>query len=165
MTTKIRLGVSSCLLGEEVRYDGGHKRHVHVADVLAGQFTLVPLCPETECGMPVPRDPMRLAGDPAAPRLVVISSGEDVTEQMAGWIRQRLRQLDRERLGGFVLKSRSPSCGLEVDVYDDDGVPVATGAGLFARALMERMPVTDEASLDDPTSRERFLRRVLGATE
>lgn len=159
MSMKIRIGVSACLMGQAVRYDGAHKRHDYLADVLAREVELVPVCPEVECGMTVPRDPMRLVGDADAPRLVVIASGEDVTEQMTGWIPGRVRELEQERLCGFVLKSRSPSCGLRVAVHDDDGAVVAKGAGLFARAVMERVPVVDEVGLDQPAIRDAFLRR------
>src|SRR5512143_1734368 len=105
----IKLGISSCLLGENVRYDGGHKLDHYLRDTL-GQFVeWVPVCPEVECGLPVPREAMRLVGDPDAPRLVTRKTGIDHTERMTKWAGRKLAQLERQNLCGFVFKARSPS--------------------------------------------------------
>ena len=163
MTQNIKIGVSSCLLGEAVRYDGGHKRSRYLTDTLSAFFSFVPVCPEVECGLPVPREAMRLEGDPAAPRLMTIRSRNDLTEQMQAFCRRRVDELEQEQLCGFVFKKNSPSSGLfRVKVYQQ-GVPARTGRGLFARAVTERfplLPVVEEERLNDPQLRENFLERV-----
>ncbi len=164
---RVRLGVSACLLGQPVRYDGQHKLDTYLRDVLGAWVEFVPVCPEVECGFPVPRPPFRLVGDPADPRMVVISTGEDVTERMLAWARRRVRELEAERLSGFVFKSKSPSSGMErVRVYGPSGTPVKKGVGLFARVFMEHfpdLPVEDEGRLNDPELRENFIERVFAA--
>jgi len=162
--TKPRLGISTCLLGEKVRYDGGGKRDRFLTDTF-GQFVeWVPVCPEVECGLPVPREAMHLTGDPEAPRLVTIRSGIDHTARMKKWARKRVRELAGEDLAGYVFKSRSPSSGMErVKVYDENGTPAGTGVGLWARAFMDHfplLPVEDEGRLHDPVLRENFIERV-----
>jgi len=161
----IAVGVSSCLLGERVRYDGGHKLHRAVTDTLGRLFRFVPVCPETGCGMPTPREPMQLEGDPDAPRLVTRHSRIDLTDRMLAWCRMRVKELEGEALCGFILKKGSPSCGLcRVEVYGDDGA-VGYGRGLFAAAVAEHfplLPVEEEGPLDDPARREEFIRRVVG---
>lgn len=164
MDTKIRLGVSACLLGQNVRFDGGHKLDRFLTETL-GQFVeYVPVCPEVECGLGVPREAMRLVGDSAAPRLVTTRTGVDHTERMASWARRRVAELEAEGLCGFIFKSNSPSSGMErVRVYDRNGVPSKTGVGLFARAFMEHfplLPVEDEGRLHDMRLRENFIERV-----
>lgn len=159
-----RVGVSSCLLGNEVRYSGGHSRDSFLTDTL-GQFVdWVPVCPEVECGLPVPREPMRLVGDADAPRLVTVRSGVDHTRRLTSWARRRVRELEGEDLVGFVFKSRSPSSGMErVKIYDERGRLRGKGAGLFARAFMRRfplIPVEDEDRLRDPDLRENFVERI-----
>ena len=109
---KIRLGVSACLLGERVRYDGGHKRDVFLADTLGSFVEWVPVCPEVEIGLGVPRPTLRLVGDEAAPRLVVEKTGEDLSRRMRSWAEARVTELERLGLDGYVLKRGSPSCGL-----------------------------------------------------
>jgi uncharacterized protein YbgA (DUF1722 family)/uncharacterized protein YbbK (DUF523 family) len=162
---KIRVGVSACLLGHEVRYDGGHKRDGYVADTLGRFFELVPVCPEHELGLGVPREAMRLVGDAAAPRLVTQKSGIDHTEPMLSWSRKRAGELAGEGLSGFIFKSRSPSSGMaRVKVYPaGSGVAARSGVGLFARIFMERfplLPVEEEGRLNDPALRENFIERV-----
>ena len=164
MDTKIRLGISACLLGHNVRYDGGHQLDRFLRDTL-GQFVeYVPVCPEVECGLPVPREAMRLVGDSARPRLVTVRTGRDLTERMETWARARLEALAREDLCGFVFKSGSPSSGMErVRVYDASGMPSKTGRGVFARMFIERfplLPVEDEGRLHDPALRENFIERL-----
>jgi len=139
---KIRLGVSACLLGQRVRFDGGHKLDRFITETL-GQFVdYVPVCPEVECGLPVPRETMHLVGDPAAPRLVTIRTNVDHTERMVAWARTRVAELEGEGLAGFILKARSPSCGIaDAEVCPADGAPGVPGDGLFTRILRERCPL------------------------
>jgi uncharacterized protein YbgA (DUF1722 family)/uncharacterized protein YbbK (DUF523 family) len=164
---KIRLGVSSCLLGEEVRYDGGHKRDAFLTDVLGPFVEWVPVCPEVEIGLGVPRPPIRLVGDPTAPRLVVEKTGEDLTSRMRRWAGGRLGELAALGLHGYVLKRGSPSCGLvRVRVYGEDGSPGRVGRGLFAAALTDALPllpVEEEGRLTDAGIRESFIERVFAA--
>jgi uncharacterized protein YbgA (DUF1722 family)/uncharacterized protein YbbK (DUF523 family) len=161
---KIRLGISSCLLGEAVRYDGGHKRDAFLAETLGPFVEWVPVCPEVELGLGVPRDTLRLVGEARAPRLVVERTGEDLTARMQRFARGRLDALAALDLDGYVLKRASPSCGLfRVRVYGREGVPGAAGGGLFASALVERfpaLPVEEEGRLNDPAIRENFIERV-----
>lgn len=162
---KIKLGVSTCLLGEKVRYDGGHKLNRYVRDTLGRHFEYFPVCPEVECGLPVPREALRLVGDPASPRLVTNKTGFDFTEQMQDWGRRRLAALEQEDLCGYIFKSRSPSSGMErIKVYrEKDGMPVNDGVGIWARMFMEHfpfLPVEDEGRLNDPLLREHFIERV-----
>jgi len=164
MTDKPSLGISSCLLGNNVRYDGGHKRDRYLADTLGGHVRWVPVCPEVECGLGVPRESMRLVGDPASPRLVTVRSGNDLTERMETWAARRSAELEREELCGFVFKSRSPSSGLRgIKVYDEKRNPNRRAQGVFARAFTQKfpnLPVEDEGRLNDPGLRESFIERV-----
>lgn len=161
---RIPLGISSCLLGANVRYDGGHKLDRYLHDVLGRFVRWVPVCPEVECGLGVPRESMRLVGDPAAPRLLTTRSGVDLTARMEAWARKRAADLDAEDLRGYVFKSNSPSSGLRsVKVYDEKGNPSRRGVGIFARAFTERfplLPVEDEGRLNDAGIRENFIERV-----
>ena len=139
--TAVRIGVSACLLGQRVRFDGGHKHTPFITDTLGKLFTLVGVCPEVGCGLSTPREAMRLEGDPAAPRLVVISTGEDLTEQMLAYCREKVVELEKEDLCGFIFKKNSPSSGLSnVTVYDG-GIPAGFGRGLFADAVVQRFPL------------------------
>jgi len=160
----LRLGISACLLGHEVRYDGGHKRDPFLAETLGRFVEWVPVCPEVELGLGVPREPIRLEGDPAAPRLVAASSRRDLTRAMTRLARARAAELARLDLVGYVFKKDSPSCGMErVRVHGEGGRPLRRGTGLFARALMERLPllpVEDEGRLHDAALRARFIERV-----
>jgi uncharacterized protein YbbK (DUF523 family) len=166
MTGPSKIGVSSCLLGAQVRYDGGHKHDTWITNALGRIFTLVPVCPEVECGLPVPRPAMRLEGDPTAPRMVVIAAGADLTERMNDWCREKIAELEQMGLSGFILKERSPSCGLwQVPVFA--GEKVGRGSGLFAQALRARLPllpVEEPERLTDPAVRERFIERVSAYT-
>lgn len=158
------LGVSSCLLGNPVRYDGGHKRDRYLTDVL-GRFTRwVPVCPEAETGLGIPREAMRLEGDPASPRLVTHKSKEDITPRMVDWALPRLEELESEDLCGFVFKAKSPSSGMaRIKVFQENGHPVHNGTGIFAGLFMKRfpdLPVEDEGRLNDPNLRENFLDRA-----
>lgn len=163
MDKKIKLGISACLLGERVRFDGGHKLEQYLKDTLGRFVDFVPVCPEAEAGFGIPREPMCLTGDPDSPRLVTIQSGIDHTEKLFNWSLKKLDELESEGLGGFIFKSRSPSCGVgTADVYGVDGASQA-GTGIFAAAFMERfslMPFADEDMLRDPKLREKFMEQV-----
>jgi uncharacterized protein YbbK (DUF523 family) len=159
----ISVGVSSCLLGEQVRYDGGHKHDRTITDCLGRFFRFVPACPETGCGMPTPREAMRLEGDPAAPRLVTHQSRIDLTDQMLAWCRMKVKELEGEDLCGFILKRNSPSCGLFLVEVHNYGKEIKSGSGLFAAAVMGHfplLPVEEEGRLNDPSCREEFIERV-----
>jgi uncharacterized protein YbgA (DUF1722 family)/uncharacterized protein YbbK (DUF523 family) len=160
----IRLGISTCLLGERVRYDGGHKLDRFLVYTL-GQFVeWVPVCPEVEIGLPTPRESLRLVGDSASPRLVAPKSGTDYTDKMKAWAQERLEQLATMGLCGFIFKKNSPSSGLfRVKVYDDHEMPSRTGTGVFAREVMDRfplLPLEEEGRLNDMPLRESFIERV-----
>ncbi len=160
----VRIGVSSCLLGQKVRFDGGHKRDAFLVDTF-GQFVeWVPVCPEAEVGMGIPREPIRLQRAGASVRLLGVKSATDHTEAMARWSARRAEALAREDLDGYILKKDSPSCGMErVKVYDANGAPARTGRGLFAEALIARLPllpVEEEGRLSDPRLRDNFVERV-----
>jgi uncharacterized protein YbgA (DUF1722 family)/uncharacterized protein YbbK (DUF523 family) len=164
MEEKIRLGISSCLLGNKVRYDGGHKLDPFLVNTL-GQFVeYVPVCPEVEAGFPVPREAFRLVGNAEKPRLVTRQSGVDATAQMERWLEKKLPLLERENWCGFIFKSRSPSSGMErVKVYDEKGMAEKKGVGVFAQALMMRLPllpVEEDGRLQDIQLRENFIVRI-----
>jgi uncharacterized protein YbgA (DUF1722 family)/uncharacterized protein YbbK (DUF523 family) len=160
-----KLGVSACLLGERVRYDGQHKRDTFVCDTLGPFVEYVQVCPEVECGLPVPREPMHLAGNPENPKLVTTRTGIDHTERMQSWASQRVRDLEAEGLCGFIFKSKSPSSGMErVKVYHEEkNMLTGRAPGMFARAFMEHfplLPAEEEGRLNDPGLRENFIERI-----
>jgi len=161
---KIRLGISSCLLGERVRFDGGHKLDRFLTETLGRYVDYVPVCPEVEIGLPTPREALRLVGQPDAQRLVFSRSGEDLTERMTAWAEKRVRELEKENLCGFIFKAKSPSSGMErVRLYDRNGVPKKTGVGLFAKVFMVHfplLPVEEEGRLHDPRLRENFIETI-----
>ncbi|MBK9306779.1 MAG: DUF523 and DUF1722 domain-containing protein [Nitrospira sp.] len=163
-TSPLRLGISRCLLGEEVRFDGGHKRDQFLTDVLGRYFEWVPVCPEVEAGLGTPREAMRLVGSPHRPRLMTITSKHDHTEAMETMVEGRLDSLNKLDLSGFVFKRGSPSCGLErVRVYTTQGMPSHSGTGIFAKAFQDEfplIPVEEEGRLCDPSLRENFIERV-----
>src|SRR5262245_19434919 len=160
----LRLGISACLLGEAVRWDGGHKRDAFLTDTLGAWVEWVPVCPEVELGLGVPRETIRLEGRAAAPRLVAAESRRDLTDDMQALAERRVAALGRLGLSGYVLKKDSPSCGMErVRVHGGSGTPARNGVGAFARVLMERLsplPVEEEGRLNDPELRESFIERV-----
>ena len=164
MEDKIKLGISTCLLGEKVRYDGSHQLDHFLTDSLGRYVKWVSVCPEVECGLPVPREAMRLVGTPESPRLVTARTGIDHTKGMISWAQIRLSQLEKEDLCGFVFKSRSPSSGMRgVKVYSSSGIPINKGIGIFAAAFMHQfplMPVEDDGRMHDPVLRENFIERV-----
>jgi len=161
---KIRIGVSACLLGQNVRYDGGHQRDRYITDTLGRWFEWVPVCPEVEYGLPIPREAMRLVGNPETPRLVTIRTRIDHTDGMLSWADKRLEALAVEDLCGFIFKSRSPSSGMAaVKVYPETGMAVKKGVGIFAGAFMRRfplLPVEEDGRLNDPVLRENFIERI-----
>jgi uncharacterized protein YbgA (DUF1722 family)/uncharacterized protein YbbK (DUF523 family) len=159
-----RIGVSACLLGDEVRFDGGHKRDLFLTDVLGPHVEWVRVCPEVEVGMSTPRETLRLVrGTDGGVRMLTTRTNIDYTDSMRAWARSRLHDLASESLSGYVLKKDSPSCGMErVKVYGGP-VPERTGRGLFADALLSRfpnLPVEEEGRLSDPRLRENFIERV-----
>jgi uncharacterized protein YbgA (DUF1722 family)/uncharacterized protein YbbK (DUF523 family) len=160
----IRIGISSCLLGEAVRFDGGHKRDPFLTDTFGRFVEWVPICPEVECGLGTPREAMRLVRREKDVRLLTVKTAVDLTDGMESYARQRLTQLASEDLCGYVLKKDSPSCGLErVKIYDAHSVPTRSGRGVFATGLVERfpdLPVEEEGRLSDPRLRENFVERV-----
>ncbi len=160
---EIRIGISSCLLGQRVRYDGGHKRDPMATVLLAPFVTFVPVCPEVELGLGTPREPIRLVRRDGRVRLVATRSGRDHTQAMRRFAGARLRELERLDLSGYLLKKGSPSCGMERVLVWGEGGRANTGRGLFALALLERMPllpVEEEGRLHDDALRENFLERV-----
>jgi uncharacterized protein YbgA (DUF1722 family)/uncharacterized protein YbbK (DUF523 family) len=164
LATKPRLGISACLLGQKVRYDGGHKRDYFLTEIFAPFVDWVPVCPELEIGMGVPREPVRLVGHAREPRLVAERSGKDWSAEMRRFGARRAEELKRLALSGYLLKKASPSCGMErVRVYSQTGRAAREGRGLFAAALMDAlplMPVEEEGRLNDPALRENFIERV-----
>jgi uncharacterized protein YbgA (DUF1722 family)/uncharacterized protein YbbK (DUF523 family) len=160
---KIKLGVSSCLLGEKTRYDGAQKKDPYITATLGCYFTLIPVCPEVGSGMPVPREPMRLEGDVAAPRLLTKGTKIERTRELLAFCRKSIKELEGEGLSGFILKKNSPSCGISrVKVYDGAGRG-RSGSGLYAAAVSRHfplLPLVDEAGLQDPDVRGNFIERV-----
>jgi len=161
---KITIGVSSCLLGNEVRYDGGHKHDRYITETLGRYLSFVPVCPEVECGLPIPREAMRLVGEVDSPQLVTNKTGVDHTDRMLTWARKKVVELEKENLCGFIFKNRSPSSGMErVKVYDGNNVPRAVGVGIFARAFKDHfplLPTEEEGRLHDPLLRENFIEQL-----
>lgn len=166
MVSKPRIGISSCLLGIKVRHDGGHKHDVLITQTLGRHVEWVPVCPEFEVGMGVPREAVRLVGSPANPKMIADKSGKDWTLEMQSYANKRVRKLKDMDLSGYILKKDSPSCGMErVRIYGPKGVPYRQGRGLFAQALMTKLPllpVEEEGRLYDPGLRENFIERVFG---
>jgi len=164
MENTFKIGVSACLLGQKVRYDGGHKLDRFITDTLGQYVSFVPVCPEAECGLGIPRESMHLEGEVQAPRLVTTKTKKDVTDQMLQWAKGRLKELQKENLCGFIFKSKSPSSGMErVNVFNEKGMPVKKGSGLFAAAFMRHfplIPVEDNGRLHDPKIRENFIERI-----
>jgi uncharacterized protein YbgA (DUF1722 family)/uncharacterized protein YbbK (DUF523 family) len=162
----IRIGISSCLLGEAVRFDGGHKRNPFLTETLGRFVEWLPVCPEVECGLGTPRESMRLVRDEKGVRLLTVRTKRDLTEQLESYASARVEQLAGDELCGYVVKKDSPSCGLaRVKVYDGHAMPTRNGRGLFTVRLLERfpaLPVEEEGRLSDPDLRENFVERVFG---
>ena len=159
----IRIGVSSCVIGEEVRWNGGHSRQRYLTDMLGPFVEYVPVCPEVEVGMGVPRPTVRLVRDGETIRMIDPKNEVDWTSSMNRLSRTRASDLAGEDLSGFVLKKGSPTCGVyRVRVYTDTGVD-RNGRGLFADALIQRLPnlpVEEEGRLNDARIRENFVERI-----
>lgn len=158
--------ISRCLLGQKVRYDGRNALAPWITQEMGGLFKWVPVCPESECGLPIPREPIRLEGDAHSPRLVDIKSRTDYLEQMLDWTEKALVRLREERVCGFILKSRSPSCAAreKIPVYDPAGRAVGISLGIFARAARSAfpdLPVEDEFRLKSAPVREDFVKSAL----
>jgi len=160
----VRIGVSSCLMGRKVRYDGGHKRDAFLVETFGKFVEWVEVCPEVEVGLGTPREAIRLVRDGDQVRLVGVESATDHTDRMRRWAAARVESLAGEALDGYILKRDSPSCGMErVKVYTLGGMPSREGRGLFADALISRLPllpVEEEGQLADPRLREHFVERV-----
>jgi len=164
MENRIKIGVSACLLGENVRWNGGHSRDRYLTDTLGLYVEYVPVCPEVECGMGVPRETLRLVGDPDNPSLVTSKTNIDHTDRMNRWARKRVKDLEKENLCGFIFKKKSPSSGLfNVPVRTSKGMPQKKGQGIFARIFTEHfplIPVEEEGRLHDPKLRETFIEQI-----
>ena len=162
---KLRLGISTCLLGEKVRYDGGHKLDAWIKNTL-GQFTtFVPVCPEFECGMSIPRPAMHLEGTKENPQLIQTHSKLNLTKQMKNWIKLQIKKLKSQDLDGYIFKTKSPSCGLnKIKIFSPSNKLIsAAGVGLFAKQFTKSfpfIPVTDEEKLHNPKYREHFIELI-----
>jgi uncharacterized protein YbgA (DUF1722 family)/uncharacterized protein YbbK (DUF523 family) len=160
----IKVGISACLLGDKVRWDAGHKKDRYITDILGAYFRFVPVCPEVEVGMGVPRESVRLVGDISSPRMVGNKTGEDWTDRMREYIQKRTKQLERYNFSGYILKKDSPSCGMErVRVYKESSIPLKQGRGFFGGALVDHfpnLPIEEEGRLNDPALRDNFIVRV-----
>ena len=164
MESTIKLGISSCLLGNQVRYNGSSSLDRFLTDTLGQYVTYVPVCPEVECGLGVPRDFMRQVGDVNVPRLVTTKTGKDLTDKMISWAHTRVVELKQENLCGFIFKKNSPSSGMErVKVYNEKGIAEKKGTGMFARIFMEHfplLPVEEDGRLHNVKLRENFIERI-----
>lgn len=164
MDEKIKLGVSSCLLGNDVRYNGGHSRDTFITETLSQYVEFIPVCPEVESGFPVPREAFRLVGSPESPRLITVYTKQDHTETMLIWCSRKVKELETADLSGFIFKKGSPSSGMErVKVYSAGGQPSNRGVGMFARAFMKHfplLPVEEDGRLHDAGLRENFIEAI-----
>lgn len=149
---KIKIGISACLLGQTVRYNGEHKRNAYIVEELAKIVDFIPICPEVEAGLSIPREPMLLTGPPETPRLITRDSAQDKTEQLENCFIRHFTLLEKEGIAGFIFKSKSPSCGLQgVPVKENPGKINPQGIGLFARAFKDHfplLPVAEETNLN-----------------
>ena len=159
-----RIGISACLLGDRVRYDGGHKRDALLLELLGQHVEWVPVCPEVEVGMGTPREPLHLVQHASGLRMISSETRTDYTDAMNAWAERRLDDLSRQVISGYILKKNSPSCGKDhVKVYSNEGLFSQSGRGLFAAALMRRfpgLPIEEEDSLHDIAAIQNFLERV-----
>lgn len=161
----MKIGISSCLLGHKVRYDGQHKLDRFLRDELGPYVEWIPVCPETECGLGIPREAMRLIGkDTESARLYTNKTFVDKTDQMLEYVYEKLDDLEKQKLRGFVFKAKSPTSGMRgVKIYTEAGMPSHRGAGIFAREFMRRfphLPVEDEGRLHDAGIRENFIETI-----
>jgi uncharacterized protein YbbK (DUF523 family) len=158
------VGISPCLLGKKVRYDGGQRRNRYITDILGKYFAWIPVCPEVEYGLGIPREPMQLVGDQAKPRIVTISTGIDHTDGMVKWVENKLVELEKEDLCGFIFKSKSPSSAIRgVRIISPSGVECGVGPGIFGGAFIKHfslIPAIDDEQLGNPVLRKDFLEKV-----
>lgn len=165
MSKKIKIGISSCLLGNNVRYDGGNKLDQYLIDTLGRMVIWVPICPEVESGLPVPREAMQLVADGPRICLITIETKQDRTDVLTRWREEKLKRLKQEGVRGFVFKARSPSCGVhDAELFSTSGASICRRPGLFAKSVISgfpALPVEDEERLRDPAVREEFLARIL----
>jgi uncharacterized protein YbbK (DUF523 family) len=163
MMSSIKIGVSSCLLGEHVRYDGEHKLDRNIVDTLGSYFSFVSVCPEVGAGLPVPREMMRLEGNSINPHLMMCKTRVDMTKRLQTFSQERCRDLEKENICGFIFKERSPSCGLtSVPLFESDTSDV-NSVGLFAREVVRifpLMPMAEAESLNDGYYLKEFVERV-----
>ncbi len=158
MKKKIKIGISACLTGKRVRYDGSHRLDRSIKKWAGRSVKFIPVCPEVECGLPVPREPMILKGDPHKPRLITINTGIDHTERLRRWLKIKLKELKALGISGFIFKSRSPSCGLKSVKLEGSRKKIN---GLFADAIVRtfpEMPVIED--LHDPETRRKFKQKI-----
>ncbi|UCD64883.1 MAG: DUF523 and DUF1722 domain-containing protein [Candidatus Zixiibacteriota bacterium] len=161
---RIKIGISTCLLGQKVRFDGGHKHDRYITDMLGQYFRFLPVCPELEIGMGVPREAVRLEGSADSPQMVGNKTRKDWTEKMVRYSEKRVRARDLSDICGYILKKDSPSCGMErVKIYGDSGMARRDGVGLYAASLLKHfplLPIEEEGRLNDARLRENFIVRV-----
>jgi uncharacterized protein YbgA (DUF1722 family)/uncharacterized protein YbbK (DUF523 family) len=164
LAAKPKIGISACLLGQRVRYDGSHKKDAFLTENFGRYVEWMPVCPEVEVGMGVPREAVRLVGAVSSPLMVAERSATDWTPVMTQYAAKKAKDLSSLQLSGYILKKNSPSCGMErVKIYGGKGMPTRQGRGLFAAALMRELPLLpfeDEGRLNDPKLRENFIERV-----
>ncbi|MDA0739343.1 MAG: DUF523 and DUF1722 domain-containing protein [Nitrospirae bacterium] len=164
LPSTLRIGISRCLLGDEVRFDGGHKRDRFLTDTFSQFVEWVPVCPEYEAGLGIPREAMRLVGSSSDPTLLTIKTKKDHTSLLKKYSQKKVQELGTMNLDGFVFKKDSPSCGVHrVRIYNDHGMPNPHGRGLFAQRFIENnplIPVEEDGRLNDPILRENFVERV-----
>jgi uncharacterized protein YbbK (DUF523 family)/uncharacterized protein YbgA (DUF1722 family) len=162
----LRIGISQCLLGDHVRYDGGHKRNIFVTDVLAPFVQWLPACPEAEAGLGIPREAMCLTGDPASPTLLTLHTKIDMTNTLTTFSQHRIQELGQWDLDGYIFKKNSPSCGVNrVKVITEKGQQAKHGTGIFAAHVLHAfplLPVEEEGRLSDPRLRGNFIQRLFG---
>jgi len=165
-TDKPRIAISQCLLGEHVRYDGGHKLDAFLTDVLAPFVEWVPICPEVEAGMGIPREAMHLTGNPNSPRLLTIQTKVDHTVRLKAFSQRRVRALRTEDLDGYIFKTNSPSCGIHrVKVYGENGKSSKLGRGVYSAVVHKAfplLPIEEEGRLNETIMLENFIERIFG---
>lgn len=165
MPNKIKLGISACLLGEHVRYNGGHKHDREMLKAFGQDMEFVPICPETGCGMTIPREPLGLYGNPDCPSIVALKTKIDHSECMHLWGIKKLGEIGRENLCGYIFKSKSPSCGMsKIEIQGFDGILRNNGIGFWAGMFAEyfpMIPAADESTLQDPSAREDFISKII----
>jgi uncharacterized protein YbgA (DUF1722 family)/uncharacterized protein YbbK (DUF523 family) len=162
---KIKIGISTCLLGERVRFDGGHKHDKYITTSLGQFFEWIAICPEVELGLGTPRPSLRFEMMGQQPRLMQPQTSLDITDAMSKFSERKVKKLQKQEIYGYILKSRSPSCGLErIKVYRGHAVrPFTNGVGLYAQHLIEalpNLPIEDDGRLCDPVIRENWISRV-----